>query len=99
MLDLRKKYYVSAGSNLRSIIESWANKNTMKLIGEDVSLPTCSRAYELDVQHNEDLKVAMRLLGSGRPNFMNGKRTIGKVMYDKVCSVQCVIVYPEIEDR
>ncbi len=67
MLDLKKKYYVSAGSNLKSTLMGWANENTMKLIGEDVSLPNCARAYQLDVQYNENLSIAVKLLGSGRP--------------------------------
>ena len=47
MLDLEKKYYVSAGAHLKSAIESWANENEMKLIGEEIALPTCGRVYEL----------------------------------------------------
>ena len=99
MLDLKKKYYVSAGSNLKSTLMGWANENTMKLIGEDVSLPNCARAYQLDVQYNENLSIAVKLLGSGRPNFLNGKRRIGGIRHERVLSEDIVIIYPEIRDR
>ncbi len=77
MLDLGKKYYVVVGCLPKSVIESWANENAMKLIGEETKLPTCGMAYELDVQYNEHLTVAAKLMGSGRPNFLNKKRAIG----------------------
>lgn len=99
MLDLGKKYYVSAGCHPKSVIEGWANENTMKLIGENLALPSCGRVYELDVRYNNDLKVAMRLLGSGRPNFLNDKKVIGNVVYDHAMSGVQVIVYPAIRDR
>ena len=96
MLDLEKRYFVAAGENLRNVLESWATENTMKLKGEDVSLSMCRRAYELDVQDNDDLKVA---LGVGNLSFLNGKRVIGRVKYDELDEVKCVVVYPEIRDR
>lgn len=99
MLSTDKKYYVRAGSYPKSVIESWANENTMKLIGEDIALPTCGRVYELDVRYNEDLAVAMKLLGSGRPNFLNGKRVIGGVTYDNAPGEARVVVWPRIRDR
>ena len=99
MLDLREKYYVSAGAHLKSVIENWANENTMKLVGEDVALPTCGRVYELDVQHNADLVVKMKLLGSGRMYFMNGERTIGTVKYDRGMDNVKTVIYPMIRDR
>lgn len=99
MLDLRKKYYVSAGVHLRSVIESWANENTMKLVGEEISLPTCGRAYELDVQHNANLVVTMKLWGTKRMNFINGERTIGTVKYDWGMDGAKTVIYPMIRDR
>lgn len=99
MLDLGKRYFVSAGCYPRSVIEAWANENTMKLIGEDVDLPTCRRVYELDVQYNEDLVVQMRLLGSGRPNFLNGTKVIGNVCYDNAMGETRMVIYPAIRDR
>lgn len=98
MLDLTKKYYVSAGTRPKCTIESWANWNEMKLIGEDLALSDCSRVYELDVQYNDDLKIALTLLGSGRPRLVNGKRTIGRVVFSRD-SPGRVVIYPEIADR
>lgn len=94
-----EKYYVRVGSYLKSVIESWANENTMELVGEEIVLPTCGRVYELDVRYNEDLVVAMKLLGSGRPNFLNGKRVIGGVTYDNALGEARVVVWPIIRDR
>ena len=99
MLNTEKKYYVSAGSYLKSVIESWASENTMKLIGEEIALPTRERVYELDVRYNDDLSIAMKLLGSGRPNFLNGKRVIGGVTYDNALSESRVVIWPVIRDR
>lgn len=98
-MNLEKKYYVAAGCLLKSVVATWASQNGMKLIGEDVSLPTCPRAYELDVSCNDDLRVGMRLLGSGRPDFRNGDKVIGHVTYDDAPNVQRVVIYPEIRDR
>ncbi len=99
MLNQNRRFFVAAGENLKSVLEAWANENTMKLKGEDVALETCKRAYELDVQCNEDLAVRMRLLGVGYQDFMNGKKAIGRVKYDFVEGMQCTVVYPEIRDR
>lgn len=99
MLDQKKRFFVAAGENLKSVIEAWANENTMKLKGEDVALETCKRAYKLDTQYNEDLRVHMRLLGVGYQSFMNGKKAIGQVKYDIFEGVQCTVIYPEIRDR
>ncbi len=99
MLNQNRRFFVAAGENLKSVLEAWASENTMKLKGEDVALETCKRAYELDVQHNEDLVVRMRLLGVGYQSFMNGGKSIGRVQYDFFEDVQCTVVYPEIKDR
>lgn len=99
MLDSTKKYFVFAGTLLRSTLESWANENTMKLIGEEISLPRHGRVFELDVQYNEDLRVPLKLLGSGHPDFRNGRRVIGRACHDTICGQEIVVVYPEIRDR
>lgn len=99
MLNQNRRFFVAAGENLKSVLEAWANENTMKLKGEDVRLETCKRAYELDVQFNEDLAVRMRLLGVGYQSFMNGEKSIGRVQYDFFEDVRCTVVYPEIKDR
>ena len=99
MLDSKKKYYVSVGGYPKSVIESWANENAMELIGEEMGLPTCGRVYELDVQHNGDLTVSVKLMGSGRSNFLNGKRMIGGVTYDNTMGETRVVIWPAIRDR
>lgn len=99
MLDMSKRYYVCATAHLKSVIEAWASENNMELIGQDVALPSCPKAYELDVSCNEDLHVALKLLGSGRPDFLNGERRIGRACYDSGAQVPRVVIYPEVRDR
>lgn len=99
MLDMSKRYYVCATAHLKSVIEAWASENDMELIGQDVALPSCPKAYELDVSCNEDLHVALKLLGSGHPDFVNGKRRIGRVRYDCGAQVPRIVIYPEVRDR
>ena len=103
MLDSEKRYFVAAGGNLRNVLESWANENTMKLAEKGRILPEYGVVYELDVQCNEDLRVAKCFLGVGYPRFYNGKCVIGKVrtIESKVTigNAECVVVYPEIRDR
>jgi len=88
-----------AGTHSESVIAAWASENDMKVMGKELSLPTCDRVYELDVQYNSDLSVALKLLGSGHPGFLNGEREIGRVNYDRVAQVTRVVFYPKIRDR
>ena len=99
MLDVTKEYYVSVGNYPKNVIESWANENGMMLTGDEVKLPTCGKAYGIDVRHNADLRKAMKIQGSGWPNFLNGKRVIGGASSDNARGKECVVVWPAIRDR
>lgn len=84
---------------MEGTIAAWASENSMKLIGGVVAFPGCERAYQIDTQYNNDLTVAMKLLGSGRPDLMNGKRRIGGVCWTELPNETVALIYPEIRDR
>lgn len=95
MLDKTKKYYVSAEMYPADVIARWASRNEMKL-EEKVKLPVRGEAYRLDVGYNRGLAVEISQLGAGKPNFMNGRKIIGKVVYDNVIGEAVVVVSPAI---
>lgn len=95
MLDKTKKYYVSVEMHLVDVIAKWASCNEMKL-EEKVKLPVRGWAYRLDVGYNGGLAVEIGQLGAGKPNFMNGRKIIGKVVYDNVIGEAVVVVSPAI---
>lgn len=99
MLDLGRKYFVTAEKYPRSVLESWANENAMKVGDEEMTLSTYGRVYELDVQYNDALAVARGLLGTGYPNFLNRQRIIGKIATNRMNRTEYAVIYPEIKDR
>lgn len=94
MLNLRKKYYVCAEGRPCSVLEAWANENTMKLIESESFFYGRTLVFELNVQYNDDLKLA---IGMGHFKLMNGKRQIGRARF--IQEAQKVIIRPEIRDR
>ncbi len=56
MLDLKKWYFVVVGCHSLKTIVRWASMHAIK-VDEEISLATCGRAYELDVQYNDELAI------------------------------------------
>lgn len=98
-LNQEKRYFVAIGEYLRSVIEAWANENTMKLKDEPLTLDSGTKVYELDVQYNDCLGMTAGKFGVGYSAFVNGKRRIGGVETDSLDDIMCVLVKPEIRDR
>lgn len=98
-LNLEKRYFVAAGEYRQSVLASWANENTIKLKSEEMALDVCKRAYELDMQYNDDLRMDVGRFGVGYSSLLNGERTIGRVKQDAVKGLLCVLIEPEIRDR
>lgn len=98
MLDVEKLYYVDMHGVGDGAVR-WASRNSMKLADHDTILPLCSRARELDVRQNDDLRIVARQAGFGCPLLMNGGSVIGSVCYDGTLTGPLrVIIHPDLKE-
>ena len=98
MLDGNLRHFVDAGVFPKSVLDSWAKENAMMLADEITSLPGHQKVYELSTS-NDDLAIKTKLLGSGRPKFVNGERQIGHVIHGDDAHGAYAIICPTIRDR
>lgn len=99
MLDSNKRYFVNVMGAVRSVLEAWAEENGMELLGQSLTLSSCEKVYELDVSHNSDLHIEQHLLGSGRSELKNGRKTIGLVCRDTNSDGTRIVIQPHVRDR
>lgn len=98
MLGMRK-CYVDATCYTEAYIERWANDNGIEIIGGEMVMAQCDKAYELNVSGNVDLALKAKLSGFWRVDFMNGRRRIGDARYVRDGGKKAVLVFPEFRDR
>ena len=92
MLDLGKRYFVAVGCHSWSTIASWTSMHTMKIKDKEVSLATCGRAYELEVQYNDKLAIETK---KGTEYLLDGEQVIGRVSYDLLSMETCVVIHSD----